>query len=90
MHLCISEIELSFVPFNIAGAWIITGGNYCGVMKHVGKAVRDYGVDSNVPPVTLIGIAPWGKVNNRDALIIPPVLPIFFNLICKLTAFASY
>lgn len=66
------EIRSIIIPL-CEGAWITTGGNYCGVMKHVGKAVRDYGVDSNVQPVVLIGIAPWGKVSNRAALINPPV-----------------
>ena len=57
----------------VLGAWVVTGGNYAGVMKHVGKAVRDYGVDRNSAPVVCIGIAPWGMVANRTALINPQV-----------------
>lgn len=38
-------------------------------MKHVGKAVRDYRMDNNSQQVVLIGIVPWGKINNRKALL---------------------
>ncbi|KAL3836664.1 hypothetical protein ACJMK2_022086 [Sinanodonta woodiana] len=52
------------------GAWIITGGTHAGVMKHVGEAVKDYGLTStNQKHVVTIGIAPWGVIQNRDALI---------------------
>ena len=54
----------------------MTGGNYVGVWKHVGKAVSDYDIDidhidrKSAPPVVCIGIASWGKVvANRDALV---------------------
>uniref|UniRef100_A0A8C5MWU9 Transient receptor potential cation channel subfamily M member 2 n=1 Tax=Leptobrachium leishanense TaxID=445787 RepID=A0A8C5MWU9_9ANUR len=47
------------------GAWIITGGCHAGVMKHVGEAVRDFS-DSEI---VLIGIATWGIVHNRRALL---------------------
>ncbi|KAK3605981.1 hypothetical protein CHS0354_019660 [Potamilus streckersoni] len=51
------------------GAWIITGGTHAGVMKHVGEAVKDYGLTTtNQKPVVAIGIAPWGVIQNRDAL----------------------
>ena len=54
----------------VLGAWIITGGMHAGVMKHVGEAVRDYTVaHGNKSKVVALGIAPWGCVNNRDALI---------------------
>lgn len=52
-----------------SGAWITSAGTYCGVMKHVGKAVRDYGVARNSTPIVCLGIAPWGQVQNREALI---------------------
>ena len=55
--------------FNLTGAWITTSGTYCGIMKHVGKAIRDYRMDTNSQPVVVIGIVPWGKVNNRQALL---------------------
>lgn len=52
------------------GAWIITGGTNTGVMKHVGEAVRDYGLTSaSSTPVVAIGIATWGVVQNRHDLI---------------------
>ena len=60
MHTCI-------------GAWISSAGTYCGVMKHVGKAVRDYGVARNSTPIVCLGIAPWGQINNRAALLNQPV-----------------
>ncbi|CAH2226291.1 transient receptor potential cation channel subfamily M member 2 [Pelobates cultripes] len=47
------------------GAWIITGGSHAGVMKHIGEAVRDFS-DSEI---VLIGIATWGIVHNRKALL---------------------
>ncbi|KAK7482390.1 hypothetical protein BaRGS_00026409, partial [Batillaria attramentaria] len=50
------------------GAWIITGGTNAGVMKHVGEAVRDYGLTAD-GRVTAIGIAPWGCVQNKEVLI---------------------
>ena len=51
----------------LAGAWIVTGGTNAGVMKHVGEAVRDYGLTAD-GRVTCIGIAPWGCVQNREEL----------------------
>ncbi|XP_053372803.1 transient receptor potential cation channel subfamily M member-like 2 [Mercenaria mercenaria] len=52
------------------GAWIVTGGTHAGVMKHVGEAVKDFGVASTSKnPVISIGIAPWGCIQNKKALI---------------------
>ncbi|KAK3605983.1 hypothetical protein CHS0354_019662 [Potamilus streckersoni] len=51
------------------GAWIISGGTNTGVMKHVGKAIKDHGLTAtNQKPVVAIGIAPWGVIQNRNAL----------------------
>ncbi|XP_035828049.1 transient receptor potential cation channel subfamily M member-like 2 isoform X2 [Aplysia californica] len=50
------------------GAWIVTGGTNTGVMKHVGEAVRDFGLTSEGRVMT-IGIAPWGCVQNKEHLI---------------------
>ncbi|ELT97529.1 hypothetical protein CAPTEDRAFT_120255, partial [Capitella teleta] len=50
------------------GAWIISGGTNTGVMKHVGDALGDTLVQSRNNIIT-IGIAPWGVVHNRVALI---------------------
>ncbi|KAM4604585.1 LOW QUALITY PROTEIN: transient receptor potential cation channel subfamily M member 2-like [Discoglossus pictus] len=49
------------------GAWIITGGSHAGVMKHVGEAVRDFSRKDS--EIVLIGIATWGIVYNRAALL---------------------
>jgi len=44
------------------------------VMKHVGEAVRDYGLTSvSTTPVVAIGIATWGCVQNQHDLISPDV-----------------
>ncbi|XP_060577769.1 transient receptor potential cation channel subfamily M member-like 2 isoform X4 [Ruditapes philippinarum] len=52
------------------GAWIVTGGTHAGVMKHVGEAVKDFGVASTSKnPVISIGIAPWGCIQNKEVLI---------------------
>ncbi|XP_076456247.1 transient receptor potential cation channel subfamily M member-like 2 isoform X2 [Babylonia areolata] len=48
-------------------AWIVTGGTNTGVMKHVGEAVRDYGLTAE-GRVICIGFAPWGCVQNRNVL----------------------
>ncbi|XP_054888328.1 transient receptor potential cation channel subfamily M member 2-like isoform X2 [Poeciliopsis prolifica] len=51
------------------GAWIITGGTHSGVMKHVGQAVREYGLSNMQGQVVTIGVATWGVIHNRDKLI---------------------
>lgn len=51
------------------GAWIITGGTNAGVMKHVGEAVRDYGlVSASTNPIIVIGVATWGCIQNKEDL----------------------
>lgn len=57
-----------------AGAWIITGGTHTGVMKHVGQAVRDYAMSSSMQSkIVTIGVATWGIIHNRKALVHPEV-----------------
>lgn len=58
-----------------AGAWIVTGGSHTGVMKQVGKAVRDSSLSSGHDDgdVVTIGIATWGVVHNREGLVHPEV-----------------
>ncbi|RVE58090.1 hypothetical protein OJAV_G00205850 [Oryzias javanicus] len=52
------------------GAWIITGGTNAGVMKHVGQAVRDYALSNSMQgQIVAIGVATWGVIHNREALI---------------------
>ncbi|XP_036395897.1 transient receptor potential cation channel subfamily M member 2 [Megalops cyprinoides] len=55
------------------GAWILTGGTHTGVMKHVGKAVRDYTLSNSCTDdqVVAIGVATWGIVHNRHVLVNP-------------------
>ncbi|CAN9497842.1 unnamed protein product [Ophioblennius macclurei] len=54
------------------GAWIITGGTHTGVMKHVGQAVRDYALSSSThSQIVAIGVATWGVIHNREALVHP-------------------
>ncbi|KAK3101394.1 hypothetical protein FSP39_003210, partial [Pinctada imbricata] len=50
------------------GAWIVTGGTNTGVMKHIGEAVRDYGL-ATTQPIIAIGIATWGVIQNKEELI---------------------
>ncbi|KAM9804938.1 transient receptor potential cation channel subfamily M member 2-like [Neosynchiropus ocellatus] len=49
------------------GAWIISRGTHAGVMKHVGQAVKDYTLGND--EVVTIGVATWGIVRNREALV---------------------
>uniref|UniRef100_A0A667XLD5 Transient receptor potential cation channel, subfamily M, member 2 n=1 Tax=Myripristis murdjan TaxID=586833 RepID=A0A667XLD5_9TELE len=53
------------------GAWIITGGTHTGVMKHVGQAVRDHALSSSSMrgQIVAIGVATWGTLHNRHALV---------------------
>ncbi|KAJ1121102.1 hypothetical protein NDU88_009230 [Pleurodeles waltl] len=55
------------------GAWIITEGINTNVVKHIGKAVRDFYVDNSSIDMNCeifsIGIAAWGIVCNKDFLI---------------------
>ncbi|XP_037345414.2 transient receptor potential cation channel subfamily M member 2 [Pungitius pungitius] len=54
------------------GAWIITGGTHAGVMKHVGRAVRDHALSSSMQgQIVAIGVATWGIIHNRGALVNP-------------------
>ncbi|KAM4731283.1 transient receptor potential cation channel subfamily M member 2 [Anableps anableps] len=52
------------------GAWIITGGTHTGVMRHVGQAVRDYVLSNSMQAkIVAIGVATWGIIHNRNALV---------------------
>uniref|UniRef100_A0A673LHM8 Transient receptor potential cation channel subfamily M member 2 n=1 Tax=Sinocyclocheilus rhinocerous TaxID=307959 RepID=A0A673LHM8_9TELE len=65
------------------GAWILTGGTHAGVMKHVGMAVRDYTLSSGLMEgqIVVIGVAPWGVIHNRNALIHPEgCFPAYYSL----------
>uniref|UniRef100_A0A671N6H1 Transient receptor potential cation channel, subfamily M, member 2 n=1 Tax=Sinocyclocheilus anshuiensis TaxID=1608454 RepID=A0A671N6H1_9TELE len=65
------------------GAWILTGGTHAGVMKHVGMAVRDYTLSSGLMEgqIVVIGVAPWGVIHNRHALVHPEgCFPAYYAL----------
>ncbi|XP_039724439.1 transient receptor potential cation channel subfamily M member 4 isoform X1 [Pteropus medius] len=54
------------------GAWIVTGGLHAGIGRHVGVAVRDHQTASTGgTKVVAMGVAPWGVVQNREALTNP-------------------
>ncbi|XP_027006707.2 transient receptor potential cation channel subfamily M member 2 [Tachysurus fulvidraco] len=55
------------------GAWILSGGTHAGVMKHVGRAVRDHNLSSNAVggQIVAIGVATWGVIHNRQDLVHP-------------------
>ena len=57
-------INLAFL-----GAWIITGGMASGVMKLVGKAVRDYYIQNpEKEDLVALGIASWGFTAERNSI----------------------
>jgi len=48
----------------------VTDGTQVGVSQHVGEAVRNHTLAyGNNKPITVIGIAPWGFINNRQQLV---------------------
>ena len=49
-------------------ALIITGGTNTGVMKLVGEAIAESVVD--LSKVALLGIATWGKIADRNELVV--------------------
>ncbi|XGW23872.1 hypothetical protein V3C99_005801 [Haemonchus contortus] len=52
------------------GAWIITSGLDCGVVKHVARALDDAGISARMrSKIVTIGIAPWGVIKRRERLI---------------------
>jgi transient receptor potential cation channel subfamily M protein 3 len=58
--------------------WIITAGTDTGVVKHVGDMLKEY-IPKTRRNVVVLGIAPWGVVNDKDSLIGCGVC-IFFSL----------
>lgn len=71
--------QRSSIP-SVTGAWILSGGTHAGVMKHVGRAVRDYNLSSNAVggQIVAIGVATWGVIHKRQDLVHPNV-NIFSN-----------
>ena len=78
----LSTIDELFTFFKIvpAGAWIITGGTFAGVMKHVGKGIRDYCVFTRKreSKIVCLGIAAWGMVIHKEKLEINKVCLMLF------------
>uniref|UniRef100_A0A3Q3E7Z3 TRPM SLOG domain-containing protein n=1 Tax=Labrus bergylta TaxID=56723 RepID=A0A3Q3E7Z3_9LABR len=65
------------------GAWIITGGTHAGVMKHVGQAVRDNALSGSIHgQIVAIGVATWGMIHNKDALVRPETVPSNQRSVC--------
>ncbi|XP_071965204.1 transient receptor potential cation channel subfamily M member 3-like [Antedon mediterranea] len=52
-----------------ADAWILTGGTNTGVMKYVGKAIREHSIKSP-KKIVAIGVASWGIVDHKEDLIV--------------------
>lgn len=67
---------------SVTGAWILTGGTHTGVMKHVGRAVRDYNLSSNAVggQIVAIGVPTWGVIHNRQTLVHPEVITFLIHL----------
>jgi hypothetical protein len=62
----------NYISVMVTGAWIVTGGTNTGVMKHVGEAVRDYGLTTTTgAPVVAIGVATWGCIHKKKELVSP-------------------
>lgn len=53
---------------NTSHIWIITAGTDTGVVKHVSDMLRDQFTHSS-NNLIVIGIAPWGVVNEKESLI---------------------
>jgi len=53
---------------NTSHIWIITAGTDTGVVKHVSDMLRDQFTRST-NNLIVIGIAPWGVVNDKESLI---------------------
>ena len=63
---------------NTSTLWLITAGTDTGVVKHIGDILREYFPKSR-NNVVVIGIAPWGVVNERQSLIGQDVNLFFFK-----------
>ncbi|XP_027715110.1 transient receptor potential cation channel subfamily M member 4 isoform X1 [Vombatus ursinus] len=63
------------------GAWIVTEGLHTGIGRHVGVAVQDHNTaGTGSAKVVAMGVAPWGVVRRREALISPKGLfPAQYN-----------
>ncbi|XP_051876603.1 transient receptor potential cation channel subfamily M member 6-like [Pristis pectinata] len=73
------------------GAWIVTEGINTGTARHVGDAVRDH-TSPYLRKICIIGITPWGVIeNNRDLIGKDVVCPyqMLGNPLSKLTSLNS-
>ncbi len=56
------------------GAWIITAGTSSGVVKIVGEAAHEHILAHGVKKKNVVlGVAPWGLVQNTERFINPEV-----------------
>ena len=60
------KLYINIQPSVCKGAWVVTGGINGEVTKLVGEALEN---NRNTLSNPVIGIVPWGCINNRDALI---------------------
>ncbi|XP_078069997.1 transient receptor potential cation channel subfamily M member 6 [Mustelus asterias] len=73
------------------GAWIVTEGFNTGTSRHVGDAVRDH-TSPYLRKICIIGITPWGVIENHRDLIGQDVMcpyQILGNPLSKLTSLNS-
>ncbi|XP_078252387.1 transient receptor potential cation channel subfamily M member 6 [Rhinoraja longicauda] len=73
------------------GAWIVTEGINTGTSKHVGDAVRDH-TSPYLRKICILGITPWGVIeNHRDLIGKDVVCPyqMLGNPLSKLTSLNS-
>ncbi|XP_059825691.1 transient receptor potential cation channel subfamily M member 6 isoform X1 [Hypanus sabinus] len=73
------------------GAWIVTEGINTGTSRHVGDAIRDH-TSPYLRKICIIGITPWGVIeNNRDLIGKDVICPyqMLGNPLSKLTCLNS-
>ena len=53
----------------LLGAWIVTAGTHCGVMRLVGEAVIEYAFTKGKRlKIPAIAITPWGCIHKKEQL----------------------
>lgn len=64
---------------NTSHIWIITAGTDTGVVKHIGDMLKEH-FPRSTNNLIVIGIAPWGVVNEKDSLIGHDVKPFLLKI----------
>ena len=72
---CIYYLFVYIIFATYIDAWIVTGGTRAGVMEIVGETILDYMLQTGGTQkrITALGIASWGFVANKQALVSPDV-----------------